>query len=150
MILTIFLVFVQAGLQPAIAQSNEDCLVCHGEKTFTVERQGREVSLSVDQKAFGMSAHQALDCIMCHEGFDPAALPHARTLVVDCTSCHADESIDALGTSVHGGKTPLVSCVDCHTAHTVKKFSSLEPSAGKVAHSQESAWCVNSGAALSS
>jgi formate dehydrogenase gamma subunit len=119
----------------AFAQSNEDCLLCHGEKSLTMEKKGKTVSLYVNEKTLGNSAHGDLECGFCHEGYDPNAVPHtARPKSVDCSSCHEGEVTDAYRTSIHHGtgKTPAASCVDCHSAHAVIKISEQD----SVAHQQ--------------
>ncbi len=119
----------------AFAQSNEDCLLCHGEKSLTMEKRGKTVSLYVDENALGNSAHADLDCVFCHDGYDPNAVPHTRrTKPVDCTACHEGEVTEAYQTSIHHGtgKAVAASCVDCHSAHAVVKISELD----SVAHQQ--------------
>lgn len=50
--------------------SNEDCLMCHGEKSMTTKRGGRTVSLYLDQKRFTGSVHGSLSCTNCHADLD--------------------------------------------------------------------------------
>jgi cytochrome b subunit of formate dehydrogenase len=110
------------------AQSNSDCLACHGETSLTKEKKGKTISLFVDAKGFAKSAHADLTCIGCHEGFNPSEIPHAKHVKpVQCTSCHNGEQFENFKKSVHGvargGNTPAVSCVECHTTHAIQKFS---------------------------
>jgi cytochrome b subunit of formate dehydrogenase/nitrate/TMAO reductase-like tetraheme cytochrome c subunit len=114
------------------AQSKEDCLVCHSEKSLTMEKGGKTVSLFVDESALGRSAHGDLDCVFCHEGYDPNSVPHAlRATPVDCASCHDGEVTEAYKGSIHHrkGKEAAASCVDCHSFHTVAKISELDSTA---------------------
>ncbi len=109
------------------AQDKDDCLVCHSEKSLTMERRGKSVSLFVDGAHFDKSAHADLGCVSCHEGFKADQLPHAKRIKpVDCGSCHADEKFTNYRQSVHGslkkGKA-AASCTDCHTAHAIQKLS---------------------------
>ncbi len=109
------------------AQTNESCLTCHAERSLTMEKKGKTISLFVDAKAFERSAHGLLECVACHENFKPDQIPHARRLVpVACTSCHADEKFVNYAQSVHGtlkaGK-PAAACTDCHTTHAIQHIS---------------------------
>ncbi len=105
--------------------ANDDCLVCHGEdKTLSMERGGRKVSLFVKSNAFKGTAHDTLACISCHEGFDPEEMPHKDPITrVNCGSCHA--AIEGMhAKSLHGQaiarKDPLAPrCTDCHGKHDV-------------------------------
>lgn len=73
--------------------SNEDCLMCHGEKSMTTKRGGRTVSLYLDQKRFTGSVHGSLSCTNCHADLDGKDLPHSTPLAkVNCGACHSDES----------------------------------------------------------
>jgi formate dehydrogenase gamma subunit len=115
----------------ALAQSNDDCLMCHSDNSSSMTRRGKTVSLYVDGAAFKASAHGELECVSCHVGFDPANLPHARRITpVDCASCHADEKLSHYGESVHGRPVKAggagISCADCHTSHAVRKVGGEE------------------------
>ena len=118
-------------------QSNDDCLTCHSDNTLTTERNGKEVSLFVDQKVFNHSAHGKLQCISCHTGFNPDEVPHkANIQPINCESCHTNapilhpfhpQMINANG--MDGGKD--VNCKGCHGTHDIispkvagSKFSS--------------------------
>ncbi|MDH3251318.1 MAG: cytochrome b/b6 domain-containing protein [Ignavibacteria bacterium] len=110
----------------AQAQSSEDCLTCHSEKSLTTEKRGKEISLYVEGKVLERSAHGDLECILCHEGYDPNAIPHTpRAKTVDCSSCHAGELTDAYEGSIHRGtgNVAAASCVDCHSYHAVQRIS---------------------------
>ena len=118
---------------PALfAQSSSDCLACHGEKGLTMTKKGKTISISVDPQRFKNSAHAALECVGCHEGFDPAALPHAKKIKpVDCLGCHSEPQFVNYSQSVHGlskpGSGSIARCVDCHTTHAIQKVSSEQP-----------------------
>ncbi|MBX2990197.1 MAG: cytochrome b/b6 domain-containing protein [Bacteroidetes bacterium] len=130
------------------AQDKEDCLVCHSEKSLTMERKGKSVSLFVDGAHFDQSAHADLGCVSCHEGFKADQLPHAKRIKpVDCGSCHADEKFTNYQQSVHGalkkGK-PAASCTDCHTTHSIRKLSEMPLSEKKAFTEQICATCHTS------
>src|SRR5512135_3622699 len=61
----------------ALAKGPDECLACHNEKGFSMERAGKNVSLYVDPAELARSPHAKLDCIACHKGFKADALPHA-------------------------------------------------------------------------
>jgi predicted CXXCH cytochrome family protein len=124
------LALLLVGLFTARAQQNDECLACHSDKSLSMVKKGRTISLHVDGEIFGASAHGALECVSCHEGYVAGNLPHAaKPKAVSCVGCHEDAAKSA--TSIHGTKgvngRPAAVCVDCHTAHAVKKFSELSP-----------------------
>lgn len=110
------------------AQSNDDCLACHSDSELTMERNGREVSLFVDEDKFLSSIHgEAAECIDCHVDFDPEELPHKsgeNIAQVDCASCHDTE--DFLS-SIHGQKK--IQCFSCHTRHEILPAAEFEKKA---------------------
>jgi formate dehydrogenase gamma subunit len=118
----VYIIFLPTYILP---QSNDDCLTCHGDNTLTTERNGKEVSLYVDQKLFDHSAHAKLQCISCHTGFNIDEIPHKENIQpINCESCHADapikhpfhpQMINANG--INGGKD--VNCKGCHGTHDV-------------------------------
>lgn len=74
--------------------SSEDCLECHSDKDLSMDRNGKEISLFVDEKVLGSSPHRKLECISCHDGFDPEELPHKENIQpINCMTCHKDAKI---------------------------------------------------------
>jgi cytochrome b subunit of formate dehydrogenase len=128
-------ILVLAGLlfPPLVrAQSDEDCLMCHSDASLSMTKKGRTISLFVDGKGFASSAHGALGCAGCHEGFKPSELPHKTKISpVKCLNCHEGDQFSDFAESVHGrslkGNRPAASCADCHTAHSIKKVTDQEP-----------------------
>lgn len=110
------------------ANSDESCLDCHNDKTLTMEKDHRDVSLFVEAGTLQKSIHRSLSCIDCHEGFDGDASPHKKPMTrVDCASCHEN-----LGKShpfhLRLGTDPLpagkdTDCVACHGAHTTQEVA---------------------------
>jgi cytochrome b subunit of formate dehydrogenase len=111
------------------AQSNEDCLMCHGDRDLTARIRGRQVSLFVDAAALQRSVHASLACVDCHQGLNPSETPHAKVIKpVDCGSCH---DITGYLKSVHAqpvpgpdgkvpkGAPPAATCADCHGTHEI-------------------------------
>ena len=120
---------------PARSGGNADCLACHAEKETTMSRKGRTVSLYVDAAKFNLSAHAGLECTSCHEGFNPAEIPHAKRIrSVNCLSCHEGDKFAHFGQSVHGvlkGGVPVAACADCHSTHAVVNVTAESPEARK-------------------
>lgn len=110
-----------------------------------MQRKGKAVSLFVSDKAFGASTHGELECVACHDGFKPDALPHAKNIKpVDCTSCHADSQFTNYKLSVHGAsKNPKAAsaCADCHSTHAIQKISDKESKDRKTFSEQMCAKC---------
>src|SRR5208282_4425594 len=114
---------------PSAAESNEQCLACHGEKSLTTSRKGKTVSLFIDGKKFSSSVHSGLSCTSCHADLEGKELPHDAPLAkVNCGVCHSDE-LGKYARSVHGKATarrdPLAPrCVDCHGNHAILPVAS--------------------------
>jgi formate dehydrogenase gamma subunit len=109
----------------ARAQSSADCLACHEDKATTTERNGKEVSLYVDEAILRKSSHTKIVCVGCHAGFNPDDIPHKPKIEpVNCARCHAEEVVrhpfhPEVGRSVATSRPPKVSCKQCHGAHDV-------------------------------
>ena len=106
------------------SQSNDDCLMCHSDNTLTTEKNGKEVSLYVNQKVFDHSAHGNLKCVFCHIGFSPDDVPHENVQPVNCLTCHKaalvkhsfhPQMIKANG--INGSAD--VNCKGCHGTHDI-------------------------------
>ena len=103
----------------AIAQENSDCLTCHEDKDLSKKREGRTVSLFVDEKKFTAAVHGKVACIGCHADLKGSDFPHAETLKPPtCTPCHekevADNAASMHGRAVARGKAVAPKCLDCH------------------------------------
>ncbi len=93
------------------AQSNDECFDCHDDPEFTIEKNGKEISLNVNPAQYERSAHHSLQCVECHIGFDPEAEPHkAHISPVDCSSCHKE----SVGVLKHRNNSPDITCASCH------------------------------------
>jgi len=113
---------------PAFAQDNSECLGCHNTKGLKLEREGRDISLYVDEERFGASVHGGLDCVNCHIALDGTEeYPHATGIEpVDCSMCHDDDKgpIAMYWESTHGvevkkGNALAPHCQDCHGNHYI-------------------------------
>jgi hypothetical protein len=134
LLLTLALPLARATEAPALSESDQQCLGCHGQeglaKTFA---QGDPLSLHVEPEAFARSVHAPLGCTACHADVDLKKHPgsaktfeSARALAVagvqTCRNCHGS-IFDAYEKSVHGrdpsGGAPI--CAGCHSAHGVTR-----------------------------
>ena len=80
---------------------NDLCLGCHGDRTMTVKRGGRPVSLFVDAKKFHSSVHASLSCTSCHTDLEGQDLPHGKPKKVNCGTCHFEQG-EQYAKSLHG------------------------------------------------
>jgi hypothetical protein len=106
------------------AQENTDCLACHSDRSLTAERNGKTVSVFVDERRFGASVHATLPCTGCHADLAGKELPHEAPLArVDCGSCHTDEqqqhSRSLHGKAISRGDPLAPTCKTCHGSHEV-------------------------------
>jgi cytochrome b subunit of formate dehydrogenase len=107
------------------AQSVDDCLMCHSDNTLTMEKNGKKVSLFVNEDVFKHSVHSKLTCVACHKGFDPDNIPHAEKIQeVKCVSCHQNvltrHSFHPQILKSKGlGKTDDTNCKNCHGTHDI-------------------------------
>ncbi len=113
--------------KPAIKSAT--CLECHSDATLTMDRDGRKVSLFVDEKVHAASVHKSLECVDCHENFESEDPPHRKVRVaVDCTSCHDDTGRKhafhprLAAKDVPAGKD--TSCAGCHGTHAIVSVKS--------------------------
>jgi formate dehydrogenase gamma subunit len=84
---------------------------------MAAEKQGREVQLYVDAKILRQSVHGSLSCVDCHQGLDPARVPHARVIrPVACQTCHDTSAYEK---SIHGAALGATGCSDCHGTHNI-------------------------------
>ena len=76
------------------AQTNDDCLMCHGDKDLSMQRKGKKVSLFIRPEAILRSVHSTVECVKCHIEPDGENFPHADNVqkmpVVDCGSCNKE------------------------------------------------------------
>ncbi|HHW07424.1 MAG TPA: hypothetical protein GXX34_07865 [Clostridia bacterium] len=96
----------------AASANNEQCLQCHGNPDFKIEKDGVTKSLYVDGEAWKNSAHSFATCNSCHPGTE--AFPHNKTAAVmpdSCSTCHPNEVAEYKKSDHAQG---FASCVDCH------------------------------------
>ncbi len=121
----VFLLLLFMMSASAAAQTKEDCMMCHDDKDMTMEKNGRELSLYVDDNVLNRSIHKNLNCVTCHTGFDPFEIPHKENIQpIDCKTCHSDAPVKhqfhpQMMKAVRSNGSPDVSCKGCHGTHNV-------------------------------
>ncbi len=110
-----------------VAQSNEDCMMCHEDPELVAEQNGKTVSVFVDTHILGHSVHKNIKCISCHTDVNTEEYFHADKLKklapVNCGSCHKTVRIK-YDAGVHGqalrlGEPFAPDCKECHGKHDV-------------------------------
>jgi len=125
-----FLLLYLFGLatSPLLAQSDEDCLMCHGDPDLTAERNGRTVSMYVDTNIFEGSVHHNNTCASCHVDAAAEGFPHAEQLEpVNCSNCHTEQQA-MNNRGIHGQALLLndpyaPDCKECHGNHDILHYS---------------------------
>lgn len=124
-LLTFIAGLLAAAGVPARTQTRADCLTCHSDQSLTKEKDGKQVSLFVDETVLNTSPHKKLVCVACHTGFNPEIVPHKEKIEpVDCRRCHVDAQLKhpfhpQLARALNAHEVPDVSCKDCHGTHDV-------------------------------
>jgi cytochrome b subunit of formate dehydrogenase len=129
-ILTLFFT-ISSFYSAAVAQDNDECMSCHSDDSMTMEKNGREFSIFVNENILTPSVHGKLACISCHTGFDPYEIPHKENIKpIDCMTCHtnapAKHAFHKSILSNADGKNGKVdvSCKGCHGTHNVSPVKS--------------------------
>ncbi len=126
--LTLILSFLFAS--GGFAQTVEDCLMCHGDKSLTKENStGKEISLFVDESIFAQSVHNILSCVGCHLGVE-ADMHETPPGPVNCGMCHADAT-ELYQAGYHAkkrreGMIDAPTCGDCHSYHNIRSVDDPE------------------------
>src|ERR1039458_5334807 len=86
----LILLLIAVPFSPQLSsQTKEDCLACHSDSTLSTERNGKTISLYVNDQILAHSTHKAFVCVACHTGFDPNNVPHKEKITpVQCLTCH--------------------------------------------------------------
>lgn len=107
-----------------LAQSDDECLMCHGDKSM-ISAMGADnwQSLLVDTSRYNQSTHaDQANCVGCH--WDISGFPHPEKVEkVDCGMCHYKAN-EKYTSGIHGkaykrGAPYAPSCNDCHGDHYV-------------------------------
>jgi cytochrome b subunit of formate dehydrogenase len=119
--ITIIGLLVVVGALSAPAHAQSQCLMCHGDKTFTTtDSLGNIVSLYVDTAQLSQSVHAGFSCQDCHSGIKN--IPHAEHLpLVDCGSCHSDVAQEYKRHGYYEEKPGelMPDCHNCHGTHDI-------------------------------
>jgi cytochrome b subunit of formate dehydrogenase len=116
-------IFAQSPI--LFAQSRADCLACHSDSSLAKEREGKQVSLYVNESILNNSPHKKLVCSACHSGFSAENIPHKEKITpVNCLNCHNDvafkhEFHPKLAKALNQHQEPDVGCKDCHGTHDI-------------------------------
>lgn len=116
-----------------LAAQTDECLMCHGDRSLNYSRDGKLVSLYVNESKFKNSIHADLECVDCHFDFDPEDIPHRegeQIYKVDCSFCH-DEVGEKYHESRHGqalekGRFLAPNCTNCHGKHDILPHTNPE------------------------
>ena len=106
----------------AISQTKEDCLACHSDNSLTMEKNGKTISLFVNDDHLKNSPHKKFNCTTCHTGFDPNNIPHKETIQpVQCATCHQKDvqKHKFHKTVLSPTSDPSKNCKQCHGKHDV-------------------------------
>ena len=121
----LFIIVLLFSLNGIVAQSNEDCMMCHEDPELTMERDGKTVSMLIDTNVLFRSVHKSVRCAACHEDVVADDFPHAfqekKLKPVNCGSCHKDANMQFYA-GIHGQALSLnepyaPDCKECHGAH---------------------------------
>lgn len=107
------------------SQTNDECLTCHSDTELSTEKNGKTISLFVDENVLKNSVHKKLSCVSCHKGFNPEELPHKEVIEpIKCSNCHKDAPVKHIFHPMMfkvGEKDGVqgVDCKQCHGTHDV-------------------------------
>ena len=103
--------------------ANDDCLMCHNDKTLKVKRGGKMISAFIDEKTYSKTVHAKVQCIGCHSDLANKDLPHEKPEKAQCGSCHKEEQ-GLYNECLHGkaynkGDHLAPTCNTCHGKHDI-------------------------------
>lgn len=100
------------------------CIECHRDAALSMQKDGAKISLHVAADQLVNSAHAVFDCVDCHAGFDPDAVPHREKIApVNCVTCHEGLAKSHAFHPDFAAKpfadTVQTGCTDCHGKHAI-------------------------------
>jgi hypothetical protein len=102
-------------------KSSGECMMCHDDKDLFMEKNGKKISLFVNENHYKNSVHNIAECNDCHLNYIPDEIPHTpKPQTVNCLSCHDDTKSTVKG--VHSE----LECYTCHTKHDIKPVAELK------------------------
>lgn len=108
-----------------VAQSDEDCMMCHEDPELIIDRGGKSISMFVRTDILLRSVHHEVTCIECHDDVDTEEYLHSDQLkklkLVNCGSCH-EKTDKQFFAGIHGQALSLnepyaPDCKECHGTH---------------------------------
>lgn len=121
----ISLIFIIFSINNALAQTDEDCLMCHEDPELEAIRNGKTVFMFIDTNIIARSVHQGIRCADCHTDVVADDFPHAfeekKLKPVNCAICHKETDMQFYA-GIHGQALSLnepyaPDCKACHGAH---------------------------------
>jgi len=102
-----------------MAQSDEDCFMCHEDHSLTKVIKGKKVSLFMDASSLKNSVHEEVKCVACHTDVADGDFPHAEQLnKVNCGICHEQADKDFFrgvhGQALTANSIHAPTCIECH------------------------------------
>jgi cytochrome b subunit of formate dehydrogenase len=98
-----------------------NCMKCHGNPELTAVRDGVEVSVFIDEEAYGFSSHNQTACAQCHTEVNPEHKERSCATItkpVDCSICHAEQvhehELSRHGQLAEAGDADVPKCLTCH------------------------------------
>jgi len=122
-----FIVIFLFSFNGLLAQSDEDCMMCHEDAELTAVRNGKTVSMFVRKEILARSVHKNVRCIECHDDVNTEEYLHAdqqkKLKPVDCGRCHKTTTMQ-YDAGIHGQALKLdepyaPDCKECHGTHNV-------------------------------
>lgn len=110
--------------QNVLLQESSECLSCHSDNTLQGQRDGRKISVYLNEKKYRGSVHGEFECINCHTDLEGKELPHEDDLEkVNCGICH-EKTQEKYQIGLHGkassrGDKLAPYCRDCHGYHDI-------------------------------
>jgi cytochrome b subunit of formate dehydrogenase len=122
---------------PSMAQDDATCQECHAEASAVTVGETELISPLVDSEVISNSVHDLWECIDCHEGYDPEAIPHVDPPhPVDCVGCHEDfdpsthafhpQIAKLISDPLALSLDPAANCTGCHGGHAIVEIASEE------------------------
>ncbi len=130
--LSLFILFILLNPITSTAQTDDECLSCHSDSELSMEKDGKTISLFVEENVLKNSVHKKSSCVSCHRGFNPEEIPHKEVIEpIKCSSCHKDAPLKhifhpKLFNVGESSKNKALDCKGCHGTHGVFSTKSMK------------------------